>query len=254
MSKIADWVKEGVTGTPGTGAITLDGARPGYIAFSDVFANTDFVAYVIEDGNNKEEGYGQLSAGTLIRTTVFKTLVAGVFDNTAPAPVSLTSAALVSIPATAKLLEALLLGGGASSGSVVTCSTAIPVDNTIPQITEGTAVCGYLFTPQFEDSTLLIEGCAQGSASAAGLLTAALFIVGTADSIGVSYTHVAAGESCLIRVNAYVYASGNSELEFDLRLGMDTGTFYANGDSTGAALFGGMATNSIKITEIRKTV
>ncbi len=78
--KIASRVAETTT-TSGTGTIDLDGAKTGFQAFSDGFSTGDVVYYVIEDGDDMEEGYGTLTSGTpdtLTRNTVLLSIEAGV--------------------------------------------------------------------------------------------------------------------------------------------------------------------------------
>lgn len=97
----ANWIKQ-VTATTGTGTMTLGSASAGFIALanrSDTIPDGAQVRYSIEDGNNREEGIGvyTVSGTTLSRATVIETLVAGVYDNAAPAPINLSGSAVVSI-------------------------------------------------------------------------------------------------------------------------------------------------------------
>jgi len=95
---LANWVKEVVSGPPGTGTISLGGAAAGHIAFSDAFSSGDLVYYAIEDGNNREAGIGTLTSGTpwtLARTVILETLDAGVFTRNPATGLNLTSAAVV---------------------------------------------------------------------------------------------------------------------------------------------------------------
>jgi hypothetical protein len=80
MAKLANRAKMTVSGTPGTGTITLSAAVPGFQTFTAAgILNADLVSYVIEDGNNWECGTGTYtSAGTtLARTTVTASSNAG---------------------------------------------------------------------------------------------------------------------------------------------------------------------------------
>jgi hypothetical protein len=77
---VADRVKETTTST-GTGAITLAGAQPNFVAFSAVLSDGDTTFYAIVDNNNLawEVGVGTYaSAGnTVTRTTVLASSNAG---------------------------------------------------------------------------------------------------------------------------------------------------------------------------------
>lgn len=70
MPRFADRVKETVSGTPGTGAITLGGASAGFQSFATGFAETYpcVVGYAIEDGTAWEVGRGTLSSNGLTLT------------------------------------------------------------------------------------------------------------------------------------------------------------------------------------------
>lgn len=104
---LANWVKQAVSGTPGTGTITLGSAETGFIAFGDAFTDGSLVSYVIEDGNNREAGIGTytVSGTTLARTEIRYTLVSGTYDETAPAAITLTSAAIVMIASEVSMIE-----------------------------------------------------------------------------------------------------------------------------------------------------
>lgn len=91
--KIANRALMTVSGTPGTGPITLGSAAIGYQTFaSGGVANADTVPYLIEDGVAWEVGVGTYSSTgpTLTRTTVLASSNSG-------AAISVTSSALVMI-------------------------------------------------------------------------------------------------------------------------------------------------------------
>lgn len=71
--KLGNRVKVSVSGTPGTGSITLGSALTGFVSFATAgVANTDTLPYVIEDGAAWEIGVGTYSSTgpTLARTTI----------------------------------------------------------------------------------------------------------------------------------------------------------------------------------------
>jgi hypothetical protein len=85
-----------VTGTPGTGTITLNAATSGHQTFaSGGIADKDVVSYHAVDGTLWEIGRGQYtSSGT--------TLARGLIASSSGSLVSLTSAAIISVVALAE--------------------------------------------------------------------------------------------------------------------------------------------------------
>lgn len=86
---LANGVKE-TTVTAGTGTLTLS-AVTGSVRFSDAFPAGLVVPYHLKDGSNHEWGIGKVAAAnTLERTSIRATYAAGVYDNTAPAAITLS--------------------------------------------------------------------------------------------------------------------------------------------------------------------
>ena len=95
MSKVpnvANWVGQTTT-TVGSGNIGLSGNIAGYAPWSSIPDGA--VWYAIIDGDNREAGVGTLSGSTLERTTIYSTLVGGVFSDSLPTPISLSGNASV---------------------------------------------------------------------------------------------------------------------------------------------------------------
>lgn len=101
---LANWVKQPVV-SGGTGNLTLGGAATGYVAINTAIGLGPRFSYVINDGSNRETGIGYLSAETtLVRETVLETLASGVYDNTSPAALDVTTSANVVIAPVASQL------------------------------------------------------------------------------------------------------------------------------------------------------
>lgn len=97
MGKLVNRARMTVSGTPGTGAVTLGSAVAGHQAFVTAgVINGDIVSYVIEDGTSWEVGQGTYSSSgpTLTRTTIQGSSNGG-------GAVSFTSSAVVYIAALA---------------------------------------------------------------------------------------------------------------------------------------------------------
>lgn len=72
------------TSTTGTGTLTLTSASAGFLSFSAAgVQNGDIVAYGLEDGNNREVGYGVYSSTgpTLTRATILMSTAGGAAIN-----------------------------------------------------------------------------------------------------------------------------------------------------------------------------
>ena len=101
MPRYADRVRETVTGTPGTGTITLGGAVSGFQTFAAGFSalRPCIVSYAIEDGTAWEVGEGTLnSTGTTLTRDLLRSSSTGAF-------LSLTSTAKVFCTPSAESID-----------------------------------------------------------------------------------------------------------------------------------------------------
>ena len=156
-------------------------------------------------------------------------------------------------------------GGGLCSSYIVqidkvnttaasTSSVAIPLDDTIPQNTEGTELFTLAFTPLAASSTLRIRvaglmSCAVASKSVIG----AVFVDSTADAIGVS-AHFPSNAGTQVMVpfalEFEVAATDTSARTYKFRYGADdTSTVTLNGRG-GSRQFGGIANFIMTVEEI----
>lgn len=99
--RLLNRAKMSVSGTPGTGTITLGSADIAYQSFAAAgIANLDTVKYLIEDGTAWEIGYGTYtSASTHLARTV-------LIESSTGSKISATSAAKVSVIADAQQIAA----------------------------------------------------------------------------------------------------------------------------------------------------
>lgn len=136
-----------------------------------------------------------------------------------------------------------------ATGTYSSGTTYIPVDGTPPQITEGDQVMSLTFTPKSANSLLeirvqtLLCGWTYNA-------TAALFIVGQNDAIGVGYLNDPGGG--MIHFDASYQCTDTTAKTFTVRIGNSnsgsTCTFNAVKGYT-TATFGSIPKSSIKITE-----
>lgn len=140
------------------------------------------------------------------------------------------------------------------TGAVATGSTAIPVDDSIPQITEGDQYMSLAITPQNASSTLEIEVvlCGSEAGNTSDLITAALFKDSIANAIAAASTScvgVHYGPSTITFRHRQSAASTTTQT-FTVRAGLNTAnTFVFNGGDGTGRKFGGVLASSIKITE-----
>jgi hypothetical protein len=136
-----------------------------------------------------------------------------------------------------------------STASVITSTTAIPIDNTIPQNTEGTQALTLSITPKFSTSKLLIEYNAQMNVDTTNVvyLTTALFQDSNVNAIAAITLRLARDN-----ILRYVMTSGTtSSTTFSIRVGPESslGTLWVNADTTGTRLMGGVSLAWLTITE-----
>lgn len=138
------------------------------------------------------------------------------------------------------------------TGTMATGSTQIPVDNTIPQNTEGDEYMTLAVTPTDAANKLRIEVLAVFTPGNTGIeITMALFQDSTADALAtVCMGPVAASRLQTIPLSHWMTAGTTSATTFKVRIGINsTGTNTFNGKS-GAGYFGGTLASSITISEI----
>lgn len=137
------------------------------------------------------------------------------------------------------------------TGAVATGSTAIPIDDSIPQKTEGDQYMSLSITPQSASSKLKIEVVWNGTNNGSShTLTVALFQDSTADALAsaAQFGGTGGGLEQLV-VTHFITAGTTSATTFKVRAGANFGTTTFNG-AGGARYLGGSYASSITITEI----
>lgn len=138
-----------------------------------------------------------------------------------------------------------------NSASLASTTTQIPLDNTIPQNTEGTELFTLSVTPGNTNNKLLITVSLQISAMGAGWTAAALFqdSVASALAAAICYIDTSTGSRSLV-FQHYMTAGTTSSTTFKVRYGPQiSGTAYINGQGS-TAIFGGTSNSSMTIQEV----
>lgn len=138
----------------------------------------------------------------------------------------------------------------ATSSTYASTSVVIPVDNTIPQITEGAEFLTATITPQSATSRLIVMLSTQAAPVNIATVTLAIFRDATANAIGstcesANTANTAISLSCM----ASVISGSTSATTFRMRLGANSGQVFVNG-SSGGAYFGGVSATSMSVIEV----
>lgn len=138
------------------------------------------------------------------------------------------------------------------TGEYLNGTTALPLDDTIPQNTEGDEYMTLTITPTSASSKLLIEVSAMLSVGAVKWVVGALFQDTHADALSAGYFYEnTSGAGKELTIRHYMTAGTTSATTFKFRAGAHTGgTTLALNGSTASRYLGGVAASSITITEI----
>ena len=140
------------------------------------------------------------------------------------------------------------------TGAVATGTTAIPYDDTIPQITEGDEYMTLAITPTNSSNKLLISIVAAVNSTASNAtLTGALFQDSTANALSAQITprNGATNAPSLAVIEHVMIAGTTSATTFRFRMGaLGSATNTFNGYA-GSRRYGGVSNSSITITEYK---
>lgn len=141
-----------------------------------------------------------------------------------------------------------------SYSAVATGTTTIPVDDTIPQNTEGTEFMTCSITPKSAANKLYIHVNIHGSLSVGSANTvAALFRDTTANAIAATqiFQSTATAPSIIIIDCPDISASSTSATTFKVRVGPGAAATYTLNGQSGGRLFGAVTKSLITITEYK---
>ncbi len=147
---------------------------------------------------------------------------------------------------------ALVQRKGNQTGGTISCSTALPYDDTIPQITEGDQVLSQAFVPTDAANILWIDVTVFGSVSGADYMIAALFQDSTANALAADAMYVDTGTAVgIVHFRHKMTAGTAGTTTFTVRAGRPGGaSFLLNGRTSDGRKFGGVAVSSISIDEV----
>lgn len=201
-------------------------------------------------------------SGTIYRKISLLNLLAVIADltaETAAAEDDLLAIYDASASAARKMTRANWLSGSvvqhqhSSSSAVDTTTTNIPIDDTVPQITEGKEALTVTITPKSASNLLIIEATAILSAGNSGTSASiALFQDATANALAASAGHwPEANHMQPVSLQYRMAAGTTSATTFRLRYGPSAGdTCTLNGFSS-ARKFGAISKTTLTVTEYR---
>ena len=134
-----------------------------------------------------------------------------------------------------------------------TTTSTIPLDDTIPQITEGEEFLTATITPTHADNSLIVQYQSPiGMNSSSGPFMVAMFQDTTANALTISMSAENSGDYAQTNHCTYIKSGsiGTSSTTFKMRYGSDGGTTAINGYS-GGRYFGGCPMATLTIWEVR---
>lgn len=136
--------------------------------------------------------------------------------------------------------------------AAATGTGTIPLDDTIPQNTEGDEYMTLAITPTSATNILVIEALVYCASTSTATKTAALFQDSTADALAVGATFInVASARIQVHVKHRMVAGTTSATTFKIRAGTSTaGTMTFNG-AAGGREYGAISKSSIVITEYK---
>ena len=134
------------------------------------------------------------------------------------------------------------------TGTLATGTTLIPIDNTIPQITEGDEYMTLAITPKNANNILVIDVGATGASSAVATPIMALFQNTEANAIAVTWQVASTGGEQM-QLRHKMIAGTTNNILFHVRIGLGSSGTYSFNGSGGNAYMGGKMSSYITITE-----
>jgi hypothetical protein len=136
------------------------------------------------------------------------------------------------------------------TGALATGTATIPIDDTIPQITEGTEFMTLAITPSSATNTLIIYVVINTSANLTQYNTIALFQDSTANALASATVHQQNSGAIMTNFSWKMTAGTTSSTTFRVRAGCGAAATTTFNGITSTRLNGGTMASSITIFEV----
>jgi hypothetical protein len=137
-----------------------------------------------------------------------------------------------------------------TTGAVASGTTTIPIDDTIPQNTEGNEYMSLAFTPVSATSNLKIDIVAQVWNNTSSAMSAALFQDSITSAIGAVFRGALPSSGEPLTFTVYVASASTSTRTYKVRVGSNAASTTTFNGTLGNRMFGGVMASSITIMEI----
>jgi hypothetical protein len=129
-------------------------------------------------------------------------------------------------------------------------TTVMPLDDTIPQNTEGAEFMSVSITPTSLSNYLLINVTGMLLGSGGQNIVGAIFRDSIADAIAAGFFYIAsAGDGLMFTLSVRIAVPSTSSMTFKFRAGPGSGTLYFNGYT--GRLLGAIPKSTITVTEVK---
>jgi len=252
----------GALGTPSSGTLTSATGLPISTGVSGLGANVATFLATPSSANlaaalTDETGTGaNVFAGSpaLTGTPTFAGATSGTIGVVATA---VAGSNTLTLPAETGTLRSTVSTGTVlqqvnyQTGAVATGTTLIPLDDTIPQNTEGDEYMSLAITPKSATSKLAIQVTIQATCSGTVWGNAALFQDSTANALASAFGFTdTATSGHAVTFTHYMTSGTTSSTTFKLRAGPNSAATLTFNGQGGGRRFGGTLASSITITEV----
>ena len=202
--------------------------------------------------NDVTAGSEDTAFGVWTRTAGAALAIAYSFNVTGAGAYNITGAPTatrtITLPNT-DISNAVVQRVSTQTGAAATTTASIPVDDTIPQISEGTEFMTLAITPKSTANILVIDIVFCAAHSIAATSAVALFQDATANALAGCIQTYSINNAALVTTFRHTMSAGTvSSTTFRVRSGATGGTLTFNGQSA-ARVLGGVSASSITITE-----